>query len=989
MSSAAITKHLQCIRPEDIIGLSRDTGVSSLSVTEAVAIAELVGKFTAESSSRSNLDVIGALMMNITNSVQSFTRLPTNEEVRLCCRLAHIDDEAAVTQVQYLRLFDIFKRLLAIQMAAAKQSESGEHRTSKQRELTTEVSVTVSAMCTGTPFLFRGTVLPIEVLTHLASKFGLDASKWFLAASTSTLLPTSNAVVRALEELLLQHDMDDEDMGKSTERTGSASVARPTLLSFDSGVHKHTGSRPQQLTVNYISVHMMSEMFTPVNEKLVQVFRTYFGAYDPNDPQGVFGTNDLVGGHLSLQLSLHAFRTKLGLSEKKLRQLIVAATEPLAAPSPPSSMASGPLESRRSVVMDELPPSQSFSNPVDEQSPSTDRKRPSQQTPLYDDQPSDAETIFANGFIRFPDFECIVRFLNDEQQAIDVIKADQRSAATAVINARDEELQGGAADSERLVINAQTAMIDRVLQNPVPLQPTQPAAAGKATASSDSPQAIAELPKITPSTQERSTKTTPQQTKEARLIEEPSSPKSSKPFKGSMVPRKPPGQICSVNTIFVSPNTSVQWHASSQAESGRAHGLAQQQQPQQSAVKDAPPLQLAAVPQVPPHIALRALLGRSAQSFLYEEPAAVVGGVDLRHTLVDLGAKSAPQAGAASTRSIAPDVDLLEDMELENNDSSMHSGRQRGGRRRSVQQDQGAGDDDAKVMQRSGIVDMASISAPGPAGSAESRQLADEPASATAAPAPAKEGPSATRSPLAAENPLDERPRWRNVKHIPRYDGQEICAYTAPVDRSARSPSAKSKSRRAKPQLLLPVEISQKSSVGLAEDPEDRKPSSARAPKKSPHLPEVQRLAKTHELPLIPAKTATHRPATSEEPTKPKVTHTNQQPAPVSSFLSKQPSPPTMQTHRSQTHLDLPPPVSSRGQRTYAALPVTCAFPREVGADIWNVLGVRAVPDGFPQMQYMAASNEVTTHPPRSDFNSLHSAVLSFNKYQMEAIRLR
>jgi hypothetical protein len=66
--------------------------------------------------------------------------------------------------------------------------------------------------------------------------------------------------------------------------------------------------------------------------------------------------------------------------------------------------------------------------------------------------------------------------------------------------------------------------------------------------------------------------------------------------------------------------------------------------------------------------------------------------------------------------------------------------------------------------------------------------------------------------------------------------------------------------------------------------------------------------------------------------------------------------------------------------------PGTAAFPKEIEASIWNVLGVRAVPDGFAHLP-LGANREVM-RPPQSDFNSLHSAVLSFNKYQMEAMRL-
>ena len=356
-------------------------------------------------------------------------------------------------------------------------------------------------------------------------------------------------------------------------------------------------------------------------------------------------------------------------------------------------------------------------------------------------------------------------------------------------------------------------------------------------------------------------------------------------------------------------------------------------------------------------------------------------------------------------------MDLLEEMELEN-DASHLAGRSRGGvRRRSIQLSQ-ASDEDAAVLRNS--VGEAATAVAGALASTDQ----NNPAAAVddQHPLPAlhrvvshgavKDQPQASfpSGEAAAALVCPEKPRWRNVKHISRYDGQDIAAYTAPTSstcsiaggfepRPVRSVTTKQEVQPPAPKPLLPLS-------GDHSDADCRQVASARTSKK----PQPS-IAMHKKDPSIERK---QRPATSDQ--KPETISSSLDPPMVASSLSPRDSRqasaqrngPVVVASRSapdiHSMLPLPPP---RGERRAQHVPSlqhqqqqqrggvypTSLFPKEIGAEIWNVLGVNAVPDGFPHAQYASASLEVLR--PRSDYNSLHSAVLSFNRYQMEAIRLR
>ena len=284
--------------------------------------------------------------------------------------------------------------------------------------------------------------------------------------------------------------------------------------------------------------------------------------------------------------------------------------------------------------------------------------------------------------------------------------------------------------------------------------------------------------------------------------------------------------------------------------------------------------------------------------------------------------------------------------------------------------------------------------------------------------------------------PLNNRPRWRSVKHISRWKGQEISAYTTLVPAlaavSPRSPTdarltdsiaeiqykmvqeKEGDGRRnvmtrfaaasrpiTRPPILQPVEVKPAPPMVAKLDGElcnprryeERKSSSPRAPNQPRQEQAPVQQKKRDPLIVFGAP----RAVTSDKPKKPTHAPSAVQQQPVGSLHAPLSSSEVTQPLRSQPKqpLIMLAPVSPRGMapkslsQTQIRQPfsATSSFPREIGAEIWNVLGVRAVPDGSPQMQFMGSSE--VTRPPRSDFNSLHSAVLSFNKYQMEAFRLR
>jgi hypothetical protein len=112
-------------------------------------------------------------------------------------------------------------------------------------------------------------------------------------------------------------DDDDGDTEILKSSAGGAAAAAAVAVAAEQNRRKNSNVvlKNTVVPVEFISPVILTDTFTPLDKKLLRVFTDTFGAYDPNDPHNQFGlSSDLVDGHYLLILPLQKFAHVLRVS---------------------------------------------------------------------------------------------------------------------------------------------------------------------------------------------------------------------------------------------------------------------------------------------------------------------------------------------------------------------------------------------------------------------------------------------------------------------------------------------------------------------------------------------------------------------------------------------------------------------------------------------------------------------------------------------------
>lgn len=403
------------ILPEDVAALA-EPSIKALSVSEVLSITHAIDhQLSMMKRGVLGSDIVGFVGQLLSTghlNPSTFPRTPTPLELQLCRKLARIEDSDIVTQLQIIRMLDVFRTLIVIfqrnlisvideeltgrtvnaqpslplgggGVASSKRSAAANqvpHAIAARVDLTSDVCASASALTDDTLFATAyGGMIPTFVLYQLAERYGLDAKTCFHPYSAVSLLPTSDEAVLALRDMKEKEtrqrkaaagagsaDMADEhndDLPPTAPAQAAAAAvggggARKTSLS-------NVVQKNSVVPVEFISPVVLTDTFTPLDTMMLRVFVETFGAFDPNDPHNQSGLSDeLVDGHFLRVLPIRKFASVLDISVTRATQIIQNALEGIL-PQQQSAMlaASGASSARRRQSRTEL---NSSSVPFDE-----------------------------------------------------------------------------------------------------------------------------------------------------------------------------------------------------------------------------------------------------------------------------------------------------------------------------------------------------------------------------------------------------------------------------------------------------------------------------------------------------------------------------------------------------------------------------------------------------------------------------------------------
>lgn len=383
--------YLSHLRPDDISSIA-DPSISALSVPEVLAISHAIDHqlhtmkrgilgadiepFITHLLSSSGLSSRGGGGSS-SSSVSGFTRMPSAKEIKLCRRLAQIEDDDIVTQMQILRMLDVFRKLtlifsrVSVQMieelaaggtanpnrpavipgrtAALAAAPALSVALSELVELNADIAASTAALTAGSTFSapsYDG-VIPASVVYMLAEAYGLDARACFRKNASVSFLPTSDETVVALRNLIEEHHNAQQlhsshkksllPSGGSGLKNASAAAAASEGGMPQLSPHSPAASPAKNsvVPIEFITTSSLTDAFLPLDDKMLSLFTKTFGAIDPND----LGLSDLVvDGHLMLILPIRHFASVLQLSVSRAMKVIKLALHGVSSQSASSSV---------------------------------------------------------------------------------------------------------------------------------------------------------------------------------------------------------------------------------------------------------------------------------------------------------------------------------------------------------------------------------------------------------------------------------------------------------------------------------------------------------------------------------------------------------------------------------------------------------------------------------------------------------------------------